>query len=65
MEVRPNIRLKTTLLRQGITQRNLAFGSNIHESRISNIIKGYEKATPEMEESIAKFLGAEIEELFA
>ena len=47
MNIRPNIKLKTVLLERGITQRDLAFSSNIDESRISRIIKGYEKPTSE------------------
>jgi len=64
MKVRPNIKLKTTLLRQGITQRDLAFGSNIDESRVSKIVKGYEVPTYEMKESIANFLRIKAEKLF-
>jgi len=64
MNIKPNIKLKTVLFKKDITQRNLAFGSNIDESRISRIIKGYEIPTSEMKESIAAFLETEIEELF-
>lgn len=65
MDLKPNVRLKTVLFERGITQRTLAFGSNIDEARISKIIRGYEKPTFEMKESIADFLGNEIEELFS
>ena len=61
---RPNTKLKVVLMEKGITQRDLAFGSYIDESRISKIIKGYEKPTFEMKESIADFLGIERKKLF-
>jgi transcriptional regulator with XRE-family HTH domain len=64
MDIRPNIKLKTVLLEKGITQRDLAFSSNIDESRISKIIKGYERPTSEMKEAISEFLGMEQEALF-
>jgi transcriptional regulator with XRE-family HTH domain len=64
MELTPNAKLKSMLFKKGITQRDLGFGSNIDETRISKIIRGYEKPTYEMKEAIADFLKAEIEELF-
>jgi len=64
MNLKSNIKLKIVLLERSITQRDLAFGTNIDESRISRIIKGYEKPTSEMQEEIADFLDMEIEELF-
>ena len=64
MNLRPNIKLKTILLERGITQRTLAFESNIDESRISKIIKGYEKPTSEMKDAISDFLEIGSEELF-
>ena len=64
MDLRPNIRLKTVLLQRGITQRDLGFGTNIDESRISRIIKGYEKPSSEIKEIISEFLNIDIEKLF-
>ena len=64
MDIKPNIRLKMVLLQRGITQRDLGFGTNIDESRISRIIKGYEKPSSEIKEIISEFLQMEEEELF-
>ena len=64
MKTQPNIQLKVALMKQGLTQRDLAFGSNIDESRISKIIKGYEAPTVEMKQAIADYLGIEMEQLF-
>ena len=64
MNLKSNIKLKTTLFEQGITQRDLAFATNIDESRVSKIIKGYEKPTSEMKEVIAEYLEMNLEELF-
>ena len=52
------------LLERGITQRDLAFETNIDESRISKIIKGYDKPTSDMKDSICDYLGVEPEEIF-
>jgi transcriptional regulator with XRE-family HTH domain len=65
MDIRPNTKLKSILLEKDITQRSLAFGTNLDESRISRIIKGYEKPTSEMKDSISDYLGVEPEELFS
>jgi transcriptional regulator with XRE-family HTH domain len=65
MKTLPNIILKVALMKKGLTQRDLAFGCRIDESRISRIIKGYEKPTPEIERAIADRLGMGTEELFA
>lgn len=65
MNIKPNIKLKTVLLERGITQRDLAFSSNIDESRISRIIRGYEKPTSDMKESISDYLKMKPEELFS
>ena len=64
MKTLPNIELKIALMKRGLTQRDLAFGSNIDESRISKIIKGYETPTVEMKQAIADYLGREVEDLF-
>jgi transcriptional regulator with XRE-family HTH domain len=64
MKLRPNGRLKLLLFQKGVTQRQLAFGANIDESRISRIIHGYEKPTSEMREAIAEYLNESESELF-
>ena len=64
MLIRPNTKLKVVLMEKGLTQRDLAFGSYIDESRISKIIKGYEKPTFEMKESISEYLGMKRQDLF-
>lgn len=64
MTVRPNVKLKMLLFERGITQRDLAFGSNIDEGRISKIIRGYERPTSEMKEAIAEYLKASEPEIF-
>ena len=65
MVLKPNIKFKAALLERGITQRDLAFRTNIDESRISRIIRGYEKPTFEIKESISDFLKIKPEELFS
>ncbi|NQT56101.1 MAG: helix-turn-helix transcriptional regulator [Desulfobacteraceae bacterium] len=60
----PNIRLKVALMKKGLTQRNLAFETQIDETRISKIIRGYEVPTWDMKKEIAKFLEMEVEGLF-
>jgi hypothetical protein len=64
MAIKPNVKLKVVLMEKGLTQRNLAFGTNIDESRISKIIKGYEKPTGDMKEAISDYLTMEQQELF-
>ena len=64
MKSLPNIELKVTLMKKGVTQRELAFGSGINESRISGIIKGYYNPTSEVKSVIASFLGMDPQELF-
>ena len=64
MKFRPNERLKLALFKKRVTQRQLAFGANIDESRISKIIHGYEKPTSEMREAIAEYLNEPEAEIF-
>lgn len=64
MNITPNFKLKILLLQKGMTQRQLAFGANIDEGRISKIIKGYEIPTSEMKEEISEFLGVPEKECF-
>lgn len=64
MDIKPNSKLKMVLFQRGITQRQLAFGTSYDESRISKVIKGYEKPTPEMKKAISEYLGMAVEELF-
>ena len=64
MKLRPNEKLKLLLFKRGVTQRQLAFGVNIDETRISKIIRGYEIPTSEMRESISEYLKMPEGELF-
>jgi len=64
MNVKPNVKLKAVLLERGLTQRTLAFETNIDESRMSRIIKGYEIPTSEMKEVISDYLGMQEADLF-
>ena len=64
MEIRPNTRLKSKLLENGITQRDLALELKISELKISGIIRGWEKPTSEIKEMISDFLNTKPEELF-
>jgi len=61
----PNIYLKVALMKKGLSQRDLAFATNIDESRISRIIRGFEHPTCEIKRGISDFLGMKIEELFS
>jgi plasmid maintenance system antidote protein VapI len=54
--IAPNIKLKIALWERGVRQRNLAFGIDVDESRISRIINGYEKPTPEIKGVISEYL---------
>ena len=51
MIIRPNIDLKIHLFKKGITQRDLAFGTEIDEALISKAIK-FGVCTEEMREKI-------------
>ncbi|MFH0844904.1 MAG: helix-turn-helix transcriptional regulator [Pseudomonadota bacterium] len=64
MRTLPNLDLKLALMKKGLSQRDLAFGTQIDETRISKIIRGYEVPTWEMKRAIAKYLGIEEGELF-
>ena len=64
MDIRPNIRIKVVLMKKGLTQRDLAFGTAMAESKISSIIKGYQVPTSQMKKAIAQFLGMRIEHIF-
>jgi transcriptional regulator with XRE-family HTH domain len=61
----PNVALKVVLMKKGLTQRALAFGSGVDEGRISKIIKGYERPTREVKKAIADFLEIKEQDLFA
>lgn len=63
MVVRPNTELKMHLFKKGITQRQLAFGTDIDESLISKAVK-YGQSTPEMREKISRFLNVDRKEIF-
>ena len=64
MTILPNIKLKVALMKKGLRQIDLAFGTQIDPSRISRIIRGYEVPKWEMKRDISKFLGLQIEEIF-
>lgn len=51
-------------MKKGLSQRDLAFGIDRDESRISRIIRGFLRPTWEMKREISKFLEMEVEELF-
>jgi transcriptional regulator with XRE-family HTH domain len=59
----PNIKLKTLLYKQGITQRQLAFGTEIDEGQISKAVK-HNITTAEIRERIADFLDVNQSDIF-
>ena len=59
----PNIKLKTLLLQRGMTQRQLAFGTEIDEGLISKAIK-YGMTTADKREIIADFLDVNQSDIF-
>ena len=59
----PNIKLKTLLLKRGMTQRQLAFGAGIDEGAISKAIK-HGISTADIREIIADFLNVNQGEIF-
>ena len=59
----PNIKLKTILYKRGLTQRALAFGTEIDEALISKAVR-YNMTTWEMRERIADFLNVSQSEIF-
>jgi DNA-binding Xre family transcriptional regulator len=59
----PNTKLKVVLMEKNLSQRDLAFGAEISEDRISQAIR-YGKTTPEMRKKICKFLGVAESEIF-
>ncbi len=63
MDKGPNIKLKTILLERGMTQRELAFGTEIDEGAISKAVK-YGMTTAEIRERIADFLNVNQSEIF-
>ena len=64
MAIRPKFELKILLMRREITQRSLAFGIRVDESRLSRIIRGYEEPTQEIKDSVCKFLNIGEREVF-
>lgn len=64
MEISPNTRLKLVLMTKGLTQRDVAFGIRLDESRLSRIVKGYEQPSDQVKQTIADFLDVQIEEIF-
>jgi len=63
MDKGPNIKLKTLLYQRGITQRQLAFGTEIDEGQISKAVK-HNITTAEIREQVADFLDVNQDEIF-
>jgi DNA-binding Xre family transcriptional regulator len=63
MTTEPNIKLKTLLYKRAVTQRQLAFGTEIDESQISKAVK-HGISTAEIRERIADFLDVNQSEIF-
>ncbi len=63
MVIRPNTKLKLHLFERGISQRQLAFGTEIDEAMISKAIR-YGQSNREMREKISRFLDVDKKELF-
>ena len=59
----PNTKLKVVLMEKNLSQRDLAFGTEISEDRISQAIR-YGKTNPEIRQKISRFLGIAEAELF-
>jgi len=59
----PNIKLKTILFERGLTQRQLAWGTEIDEGLISKAVR-YNMTTAEIRERITDFLDVDQEEIF-
>ena len=49
-----NVNLKMHLFKKGMSQRKLAFGTGIDESRISKLIR-YGIGTPEIKDSVSDY----------
>ncbi len=60
---RPNETLKMLLFKKQISQRQLAFETDIPESRISTLIK-YGIGTPDIEKKVASYLDVNPSEVF-
>ena len=58
-----NVNLKMLLFTKGMSQRKLAFGTGIDESRISKLIR-YGIGTPEIKDSVSDYLNVPQRELF-
>jgi hypothetical protein len=63
MILRPNTNLKLHLFENGISQRELAFGTEIDEAQISKVIK-YGQSNEKIREKISRFLKISKKELF-
>ncbi len=59
-----NIKLKTFLMKRGISQMKLSFDTGVDSARISRIIRGWEKPTEEIKDIITKYLKVEEKEIF-
>ena len=63
MVIRPNTKLKIHLFEKGISQRQLAFGTEIDEAMISKAIR-YGQSNREMRDKISEYLNVDKKELF-
>lgn len=59
-----NIQLKTAFLLAGATQQEIARETGIHETRISKIVRGWQKPTAAEKRLIAKALRRSVDDLF-
>lgn len=59
-----NAALKLAILTSGQTQTDIARKTDIHESRLSRIIRGHMEASDDEKKRIARALRAPAEELF-
>jgi DNA-binding Xre family transcriptional regulator len=60
---KPNIKLKIILFERRISQRELAFATEIDEAQVSKLIR-YGQSTAEARAKICRFLGVGKKELF-
>ena len=60
----PKLALKVAILTAGKTQRTIATKACIHESRLSNIIKGKDEPNPREREKLATALERPESDLF-
>jgi transcriptional regulator with XRE-family HTH domain len=59
-----NIRLKSQILRRGLSQLQIARELGLNDSYISRIVHGWVIPTPEIKSKLANLLKCEIHEIF-